>query len=81
MSFPYDPSQGQPAQFGADGNTNAGAQQPGPQQSAGMQQQQQQQQPQMGQESGSPGPFQQQGGVSTGSVGGGDGGDAKTTLW
>lgn len=71
MSFPqFDPSQGQASQF-AEGNGNGAA----PQQSA------QQGMPQaLGQDTGSPDPFQGQAG-DAGSAGSASGGDAKTTLW
>ena len=75
MSFPqFDPSQGQQAQF-AEGNGNgATSQQTAPAMPSQAIPQQ------MGQDSGSPAPFQGQAGEggSTGSV---QGGDAKTTLW
>lgn len=71
MSFQYDPNQ--QGQFPAENNGNGvqGQQPQGlPQQQPGLQQ---------GQESGSPAPFAQQGGVD-GSAGSAAG-DAKTTLW
>lgn len=77
MSFPqFDPSQGQPTQF-AEGNGNGAAPQQSTQQPMPAQQGMPQQ---LGQESGSPAPFQGQAGDggSTGSV---QGTDAKTTLW
>ncbi|KAE9381554.1 RNA-binding domain-containing protein [Stipitochalara longipes BDJ] len=78
MAFQYDPSQ-QQGQFSQENNGNGGMQQPGPPNQGMAPPPGQQMQQQGGQESGSPAPFAQQGGVegSTGSVSG----DAKTTLW